>query len=379
MSQARYIMIGGFLGAGKTTTILEYARWLNARGLSVGLITNDQGMGLVDSALGRSNKFAVEEIAGGCFCCRFNSLLDAARSLTAETRPDVFLAEPVGSCTDLVATVSLPLQRIYGEDYRVAPLSVLVDPIRALRVLEIEEGKKFSENVRYIYKKQLEEAEIIVINKLDLLDDEQLLALRAGLAKEFPEAQIFQQSARDGDDLEKWFQAVFDAELNVSRFLEIDYQRYGEGEALLGWLNSTIEIESKDEFDGNALLLELARALRAKLAEHDADVAHLKMTLTPIGDPYEIGAVNLVRDDSEPELSHRLSEPLVDGELLLNMRVESAPEVLESASAAAIEEVLVGRHGLTVDITHTEHFRPGMPVPVHRMTAAEKSDPRGRP
>lgn len=366
-NQARYIMIGGFLGAGKTTTIQKFAQWLDAKGLSVGLITNDQGAGLVDSALGRANQFSVEEISGGCFCCRFNSLLDAARNLTAETRPDVFLAEPVGSCTDLVATVSLPLQRIYGENFRVAPLSVLVDPIRALRVLEIEEGKRFSRNVRYIYRKQLEEAELIVINKIDLLNEEQLLALRNGLAREFPGAKIFEQSAREETNLETWFDAAFEAEMNVSRFLEIDYQRYGEGEALLGWLNSTIEIESDDEFDGNALLVELAEALRASLAEHDAEVAHLKMTLTPIGDPYEIGAVNLVRDDQQPELSHRLSEPLEDGELLLNMRVESAPEILEETANAVIGEILASRHGLKVRVPHSEHFRPGMPVPIHRI------------
>ena len=131
MPKSRYIMIGGFLGAGKTTAIQKFAQQLTNKGLSVGLITNDQGAGLVDSALGRSNHFPVEEISGGCFCCRFNSLIDAARKLTADTRPDVFLAEPVGSCTDLVATVSLPLRKIYGDDYQVSALSVLVDPIRA--------------------------------------------------------------------------------------------------------------------------------------------------------------------------------------------------------------------------------------------------------
>ena len=93
MDKSRYIMIGGFLGAGKTTSIQQFAKHLDAQGLKVGLITNDQGAGLVDSALGRSNRFPVEEISGGCFCCRFNSLIDAARNLTAENRPDVFLAE----------------------------------------------------------------------------------------------------------------------------------------------------------------------------------------------------------------------------------------------------------------------------------------------
>jgi G3E family GTPase len=138
-------MVGGFLGAGKTTAILKMAHHLRDQGLRVGLITNDQSFGLVDTTMLSSHGFDVEEITGGCFCCRFNSLVDAAEKLSAETTPDVFIAEPVGSCTDLKATVDYPLRRIYGDAYAIAPLSVLVDPIRAARILGLESGKSFSE------------------------------------------------------------------------------------------------------------------------------------------------------------------------------------------------------------------------------------------
>ena len=143
--RARYIMIGGFLGAGKTTAVARLAKFLSDRGERVGLICNDQSSGLVDTTLLRAQGFSVEEITGGCFCCRFNSLLDAAEKLTQATRPDVFLAEPVGSCTDLIATVSYPLRRIYGSQFTVAPLSVMVDPLRASRILGLAEGRSFCE------------------------------------------------------------------------------------------------------------------------------------------------------------------------------------------------------------------------------------------
>src|SRR5208283_3230513 len=122
--QARYIMIGGFLGAGKTTAVGELARHLSERGLRVGLITNDQGRNLVDTTMLRSQGFVTEEIPGGCFCCRFNSLVEAAQRLRQHSQPEVFIAEPVGSCTDLVATVAYPLRRLYGGNFTVAPVSV---------------------------------------------------------------------------------------------------------------------------------------------------------------------------------------------------------------------------------------------------------------
>ena len=205
-------MIGGFLGAGKTTSVAALAQHLSSTGRTVGLITNDQGRELVDTAMLRSKGFATEEIPGGCFCCRFNSLVDAAGKLTESTRPDVFIAEPVGSCTDLVATVTYPLRRMYGDDFSIAPLSVLVDPVRAARVFGLSEGGQFSEKVIYIYRKQLEEADLIVINKTDLLEPDTLADLQAKLTEEFPNAEVLQISARTGEGLETWFASITDAE-----------------------------------------------------------------------------------------------------------------------------------------------------------------------
>ena len=110
----------------------------------------------------------------------------------------MFIAEPVGSCTDLVATVTYPLRRLYGENFTVAPVSVLVDPIRALRVFGVEQGGSFSEKVLYIYNKQLEEADLVVISKCDLLDEARLESLRAAIAARFPRKEILAVSRAGG-------------------------------------------------------------------------------------------------------------------------------------------------------------------------------------
>ena len=282
----------------------KLAKRLTDQGLKVGLITNDQGRNLVDTAMLRAQGFATEEIPGGCFCCRFNSLVDAARKLTEASRPDVFIAEPVGSCTDLVATVTYPLRRLYGESFSVAPVSVLVDPIRAQRVFGLTRGGNFSEKVVYIYNKQIEEANLVVISKSDLLDAAALETLRVAIAAKFPGKEILAVSARNGTNLDAWFDRITSEEQAAGQAMEVDYQVYADGEALLGWLNCTVQLSAKQAFDADKFLKRVAGEAQQRLLARQAEVAHLKMTLSPDGGLFgEIAAVNLVRNDFVPELS----------------------------------------------------------------------------
>jgi G3E family GTPase len=363
-------MIGGFLGAGKTTAVARLAAALHQRGRRVGLITNDQGSGLVDTSILRSRGFATEEIPGGCFCCRFNSLVDAAGKLSAATRPDVFIAEPVGSCTDLVATVTYPLRRIYGDRFTIAPLSVLLDPQRARRVFGLsEEGRAFSDKVLYIYRKQLEEADLIIINKRDTLAAPDLAQLRATLQREYPHATVLAASARKGDGLDAWFERLLAHDQVARQVMTVDYDIYADGEARLGWLNATIQLERAAEFDANAVLERLARTLQAQLAASASEVAHLKMTFSPDGGLNDLAAVNLVRSDFVPELSLRLEQPCASGQLILNLRAEAAPDVLEAALQTALATLAADFPGLRARLDHLERFRPGKPQPTHRVLA----------
>jgi Ni2+-binding GTPase involved in maturation of urease and hydrogenase len=363
MAKARYIMIGGFLGAGKTTAILQLAQNLHKQGTRVGLITNDQSFGLVDTALLNSQGLPVEEITGGCFCCRFQSLMVAAGKLTAAAAPEVFIAEPVGSCTDLRAAVSYPLRRMYGDDYQIAPLSVLVDPIRAARILGLDSGKAFSEKVIYVYDKQLEEADIIVINKTDLVDPARLEQLRMALAAKYPKAQIAAISARTGEGTGAWHGRIFSGEMDLREAPEVDYEVYAEGEALLGWLNAMARVNGNEPFDGNELLRRIGDDIQGRLSQRGAEIAHLKMTLAA-EEGNDLGVLNLVRGDGRAESIHRLQDDLDAGELLINLRAEADPELLREAVLAALEAL---GPAIDVKIEHTECFRPAKPRPTYRM------------
>jgi G3E family GTPase len=361
-------MVGGFLGAGKTTAILRLAESLDRQGRRVGLITNDQSVGLVDTAMLASHGFPVEEITGGCFCCRFNSLVDAAARLTDGVRPDVFIAEPVGSCTDLRASVSYPLRRMYGDSYTIAPLSVVVDPVRALRALGVEAGRSFTAKVLYVYRKQLEEASIIAINKVDAIEPGRIATLKDALAREYPTAQLFEVSARTGQGLEAWFDVLARDETAVEADLDIDYAAYGNGEALLGWVNATMRVAGAD-FDGNAFLRGLAIRVAGALGAGGIEIAHLKMTLSPADGGGDLAVINQVGNEHPAELSHTLDGEISRGELIVNLRAEGDPARL----AAAVEDAALeagDTQSLVVTTVHQEHFRPGQPQPTHRLTPA---------
>lgn len=371
-----YVMIGGFLGAGKTTAVARLAEWLRTRGQRVGLITNDQGSQLVDSLTLRSRGFAVEEIAGGCFCCRFDSLRQAADRLTAADRPDTFIAEPVGSCTDLVATVAYPLRRLYGDGFQVAPLSVVVDPARAARILGLEDpadGRSFSPKVVYIYLKQLEEADVIVINKRDTLTAPALARLDAALAERFPRALRFAVSARLGEGLEPWFRHVCDASQGAGTAMSVDYDLYAEGEALLGWLNATVAVDARaaSSDDGNTLVLALMSGIQARLQAAGAEIAHLKMTLAPDDGSGELAVANLVRSDRAPELAQTLSDGIGRAQLVINLRAEADPDLLHAALLQTLSAIADTAGSPVLTLEHDEHFRPGRPTPTHRLAASD--------
>ncbi len=242
----RFLMIGGFLGAGKTTAIARLARHYTDRGQRVGLVTNDQAYGLVDTHNLRAQGFQVGEVPGACFCCKFDELVDTLAALGADGQPDVILTEPVGSCTDLMATVLHPLRHLYGDRYTLGPLAVLCKPEHGCKILGGGTGG-FSPQAAYIFLKQLEEAQLIVLNKIDRLSTSERDDLLELLGKRFPDKEILAASGTTGAGFNAVIAALESDALPTDGPLEIDYDTYAEGEAALGWLNCTVHLSSPNK------------------------------------------------------------------------------------------------------------------------------------
>ncbi|MCS6851861.1 MAG: cobalamin biosynthesis protein P47K [Gemmataceae bacterium] len=364
MQRIRFVMVGGFLGAGKTTALARLARFYLGRGQRIGLVTNDQAQNLVDTNTFRAQGFPVEEVPGACFCCKFDELMSRVENLREAERPDVILAEPVGSCTDLVATVVQPLKALYGGRFQVAPYPVLFKPSHGLRILRNEGG--FSPKAAYIFRKQLEEADAILINRIDELPAAELNELTDLVARHYPGVPLLRVSAKTGQGFDA-LTALLDQEGAFGRkILDIDYDTYAEGEAEMGWLNSSVHVEAAKAFDLDSLLWDITDQLRGRIRARGAEVAHLKA----IGLGSEsFGVANLVSSSTAPELSLPSNSRVTEVDLIVNARVAIDPAVLETDVREVVTACCQER-GAGLEFRQTQSLRPARPVPPHRYAAA---------
>jgi len=306
-------IVGGFLGAGKTTLILAAARVLQQRGLRVAAVLNDQGDDLVDTQLARAAGVDCDQVTGGCFCCRFPGLVDAASRLLV-LQPDVIFAEAVGSCTDIVATTLRPLVRDHHAQFHVAPLTVVVHPLRKFEDAHLD----------YLFRHQLAEADLLY---------------------------------ERGDDVGEWLDLALNAATPAGvKSLDIDYRRYAEAEAALAWLNARVTAHAEPPISPPMMVGPLLDRLEAQIPiVHlklftQCDAGYLKAALTGNGqDPQVEGIL-----DASPSGQH---------EILVNVRALTDPDRLRAIierEFAALPARLVWRR--------LESFRPAPPVPYHAST-----------
>lgn len=362
-SPMRFVMIGGFLGAGKTTSIGRLAKMYQARGQSVGIVTNDQASDLVDTHLLRQQGFNVGEVPGACFCCNFNDLTDTVQRISQAQRPDVVLCEPVGSCTDLVATVVRPLQSLFGGQFSIAPYGVILKPSHGIRILSGREKAGFSPKAEYIFRKQIEEADFILLNRIDQLSAEEAEEAVELLTSQFPDRPVLRISARTGAGFDELLEFLDQSGVFGRRVIELDYDTYAEGEAELGWLNSSLTVSSDQQFSLDSLLLGIVNRLCQRLQSLSAETAHLKTIGIADGGH---GVANLVSSWTAPELSLPSDCQTIKANVIVNARVAIDPDDLEGEVQAAVNES-ASDLGATATFQHTQSFRPGRPVPTHRL------------
>ena len=387
-------IVGGFLGSGKTTAIIGAAKQLMAQGKRVGVVTNDQGKYLVDTAFFTLADVPTVEVTGGCFCCNYDDLDARLDQLKHTAQPDVIFAESVGSCADIVATVVKPLLALRQETPPTS-FSVFTDA-RLLRRRLLDQPMPFSDDVIYIFDKQIEEAGLLVINKVDLLETRQeargrrqnagSMMQEAGSTKQelampqpqspipnhellalaqqrFPQKAIRLQNSLDAEDVAAWVEMLESGAMALpATSLDIDYVRYGAGEAQLAWLDETVTLRVA-EGKGRAAATRLIREIVEAIRQQGAAVGHCKFLVRGHAEDVKVSFPTLEETGWEERI------PALTGTrvtLLVNARVEAGADALRAWVAQAVERATAAT-GAELDESAIAFFHPGFPNPTHRI------------
>jgi len=340
------VIVGGFLGSGKTSLILSAARLLEKQGLRCAVILNDQGSELVDTRHAESAGALAREVTGGCFCCRFSNLISSIEELWTHC-VDVIFAEPVGSCTDITATVFGPLREEFDR-YRVAPFTVLVDPARAGSL----RGEDADSPLAFLFRKQLQEADLICMTKADLHPS----------ASGFPGARFL--SAKTGQGVSEWLSEILSGSFDAgTTTLEIDYEQYARAEAALAWLNLSFALEPAVPLSPALASGPFFDGLHAALTEAGISIAHLKLfDRSPTG----WLKVAVCANGEEPAVEGILdASPAARHELLVNLRAKGNPAQVRQV----VEGQLQGLEGRKLDMKFN-CFSPPAPKPERRVIRA---------
>lgn len=360
----KLVAIGGYLGSGKTTLIIAIGKKLaSERGMKIAVVTNDQGDELVDSKLVGELGLPFTEVHNGCFCCRFPEFITKVHEILAKVKPDMILAEPVGSCTDLIATVYNPISEYYKDELSIAPYVVLVDAKRLLDLTDLDLKK---DRQLMLMSWQLREADVVGINKVDLISPSELDKVKDVLRKlyiAFEELELLPISAKTGYNLDKLCEIILKRDYRRKGGIDVNYDVYAAAEADLGWFNGSFVVKSKEPVSVEEVIKHLLLDAGKKILEKGGRIAHLKLYCST---KEGLSKASLV--DMKQGVLFDLKPPLSSNELrvVLNIRAELSPEEIEGIVRQVLNDV-VSKYGAESEGWSSRSFRPRYPHPYYHL------------
>lgn len=355
-------LVNGFLGSGKTTGIIAATKHLIRQGKLVGIITNDKGQFQVDKAFYERSDIPTRQVTGGCFRCSFSEFEEMVAELQDAVSPDVIFAESVGSCVDLVNTVFGPLQKIERIKVRMTTYSVFTDS-RLFQIWVQNEPLPFSDQVNYLFEKQIEEGRILILNKFDLLTEEDKAEIFALARQKFPNKIIFLQNSMHESDVLPWLNTLKkEVGEPIRPEFQVDYPRYKAGEQEMAWLDKKLTLKSAMPEEIRPALIEMINQLLSALQSEGIFVAHIKFLIGT--SPQHIKISFTTADFLEQPVHTTWIDSIPDVQsgaltVVLNARLSMNAQVFHEKVNLVVKNI-AGYAGINVDCEDGSAYNPEM-------------------
>ena len=350
----KFAVFSGFLGSGKTTTMMALTKYFSAHHAKAAMISNDLGhsVNLADNRFAQLSGCNASEITDECICYVNEQLADRLNGYYADGC-ELVVSDIPGFGVGALEHVYHGLAEKFPGQFELAPFTVLVEP-RTVELLRSGRGG----DQEYLYNTQLVEADLIVLNKCDLLSETQREADLAWLREHYPLAQVIAISALKGEGLEELSQALIRCSASMRR-PDIGYGGTDFQFAMSKISEFYIQYHAVvccNDFDGNAYLMEMAESVRDEIRDAGFLIPHLKLLAwEPEGD---FGKVDLIGADREIEVAHRFERPATDIAVVLNASAACPVDKLESAVVNAVSTVSA-RYQLEVTVFKQEGLAMG--------------------
>ncbi|WP_447970301.1 CobW family GTP-binding protein [Nitrospira sp. M1] len=177
------LVVSGFLGAGKTTLVRGLLQEAQASGQRLAVVSNEFGeLGIDEALLSGDNPGGYVELEGGCVCCQLsNELLTTLQDLYERVRPDRVIVETSG--------VALPFDTL--TTFWREPVCAWAGESLAVVVVNAEQVVQ-GRDLEGTFEQQVSSADILVLNKMDLISHSQICQLEATIQEFAPGTPIVQ-------------------------------------------------------------------------------------------------------------------------------------------------------------------------------------------
>ena len=358
-TKTRMLVLGGYLGAGKTTLAINLAKTLKERrDKSVSIIMNDQGDVLVDTEYSKEAGFDTRDIMGGCFCTNFDKFVSSARTLVSTGKPDVIIAEPIGTSTNIMSSVVAPMRSLHPDEFSIAPFTVVVDCVRALDILS-DKKERDIDTVDIIPAHQIREAEIIILTKTDLVNKDTIMKIREAIDKILPGIQIIETSSADLRNIDDIMDFVLSDKVSTKAPTGEKNQGFAFEKAKLGWYSGTFDLIPSDDVDMYSLETDLMKGIAAEYGAKS--IVHVKVI---IESPEAAAKMSLVQETMQVDGIYGSRYVKTKGRLVLNARVVSPPKRLEDTMRKLIEDAQ-SKYPMELIRTGEKCFTPKPESPSH--------------
>lgn len=355
MDKIRFMVVSGFLGAGKTTTMIALAEHMNKTFGETAIIANDLGANLVDTNLTQTSGCTVAEIASGCICYQMDNTVDQIRRLRDKDGAVFVMSDIPGCGVGALDHVYHRLATDNADEFTLSPFTVVVDPERLRMIMPERADINLPEELVYLLKLQLEEADLVVLNKADLLAPEDVERYVDFLHAACPDIPVMVISALERTGIEELAEFIATHETALKNFSVRNNQEFADAEAKLTWYNRRLYLKTNDggKIDCNAMVDDLIESIRMGLIEKKRNVPHLK-TFATSGNG-DFNKASLIGVDYDVEYAQQFLRPHKNLRMIVNARAVCESRPLARLMDDALDEVCE-KYDLDCQVFFTECF-----------------------